>query len=120
MPEMPLIRPALRIGAAAGLWLCLLGTAQAGGSAPGKRIYDSRCAFCHGGTGKGDGPAGAALKPPPTNFASTDFWKSTNAEQIKSSIANGKPGTAMVGFKASLSGEQIDDLLTYLRTLQSQ
>jgi mono/diheme cytochrome c family protein len=114
-------RRVLRVGGvAAALWLWLLGAACAGDSAAGKRLYDGRCAFCHGGTGKGDGPAGAALKPPPTNFASAEFWKSTPEERIKASIANGKAGTAMVGFKASLSGEQIDDLLAYLRTLQAE
>ena len=110
---------AAAVGCAATLWIGLLGGARAD-SAAGKQLYNSRCAFCHGVEGKGDGPAGAALKPPPTNFASADFWKSADPKQIKSFIEDGKPGTAMVAFKASLSGEQIDDLLTYLHTFQAQ
>src|SRR5262245_20508182 len=113
---MPMRSRAARRGATLVMLLCLAGAAQAGDSAAGKRLYDSRCAFCHGTAGQGDGPAGAALKPPPTNFTSADFWKGVSSEQLKASIADGKPGTAMVGFKAALSAEQIDDVLTYLRT----
>ncbi|MFB6372710.1 MAG: c-type cytochrome, partial [Bradymonadaceae bacterium] len=34
----------------------------------GKKLFKSQCASCHGETGKGDGPAGKALKPSPRNF----------------------------------------------------
>ena len=35
---------------------------------PGKTNFDTLCATCHGPAGKGDGPAGAALNPPPRDF----------------------------------------------------
>src|SRR5437867_963834 len=92
--------------------------AQGGDAHKGQALYASRCAFCHGVSGRGDGPAGAALKPSPTNFTSPDFWKNTKPETIKASVENGKPNTAMIGFKATLSPEQIDDLLAYLQTLK--
>lgn len=103
------------------LWLLPLSFAsrvQAGDVDVGKVVYAARCAFCHGTSGKGDGPAGAALKPPPTNFTSPDFWNSTGLETIKASVENGKPHTAMVGFKATLSAEQLAALLAYLQTLK--
>jgi high-affinity iron transporter len=93
------------------------GTAPASDMEKAKAAYAARCAFCHGNSGKGDGMAGAALKPPPTNFASADYWKATNSEQIKNAIKNGKPGTAMVPFNAALSSDEIDGLVEYLRTL---
>ena len=78
-------------------------------------IYANRCAFCHGVSGKGDGPAGVALKPAPRNLADPEYWKSANDEALKAVIANGKPGTAMVAFKDTLSADQIAALVEHLK-----
>jgi high-affinity iron transporter len=83
----------------------------------GKIIYGTRCAFCHGTTGKGDGPAGAALKPPPTNFTEPTYWKTHQPETVKAAIENGIPNTAMLSFKTGLSLADIDDVVAYLKTL---
>ena len=96
----------------------LAGAAHAGDAKQGKMLYTSRCSFCHGATGKGDGAAGAALKPPATNLTSAEFWKNATPDTMRSVIENGKPGTAMVSFKASLNTEQMDDLIAYLRTFK--
>ena len=88
----------------------------AGDAAKGKMLYASRCSFCHGVSGKGDGPAGAALKPPPTNFASAAYWKSASLQAVKDAILNGKPNSAMVPFKSALKAEDIEDLVAYLQT----
>jgi mono/diheme cytochrome c family protein len=97
-----------------GVLLAIATPVCAGDAEKGKGIYAARCAFCHGLSGRGDGPAGAALKPPPTNFATAEFWKRTNPDAIKTVIENGKPGTTMVPFKGSLSPAQVDDVVTYL------
>ncbi len=34
----------------------------------GKQMFEAYCAACHGKGGKGDGPAAAALKAPPTDL----------------------------------------------------
>ena len=34
----------------------------------GKEMFNSYCAVCHGTDGKGNGPAAAAMKTPPTNL----------------------------------------------------
>jgi mono/diheme cytochrome c family protein len=101
---------------AIGGLLWVVSVAHAGDVDKGKTLYTGRCAFCHGATGKGDGPVGAALKPPPSNFASTDYWKTSNDEQAKNAIKNGKPGTPMVPFGSSLSSDDIENLLAYLKT----
>jgi high-affinity iron transporter len=87
----------------------------AGDAAQGQAIYDSRCAFCHGSTGNGDGPAGAALNPRPVAFAGADYWKAANLETMRGVIKNGKPGTAMVPFGTTLSDTEIDNVLATLQ-----
>ena len=106
--------------AAIALVLSVNGAARAADAKKGKIAYNSRCAFCHGASGKGDGPAAAQLKPPPTNFATQKFWKDATPEGIKTVIENGKQGTSMTSFKASLNAEQIDDIIAYLQTLRTQ
>ena len=93
-------------------------TAVAADVAKGKELYDGRCSFCHGSDGKGDGPAGAALQPRPTDFTAASFWKVANAEMIRFTITNGKPGTAMIPFGQTLKPGEIDDLTAYLQTLK--
>ena len=56
---------------AVGAWLTP--AAFAGDAAAGKAKYDLFCTTCHGAGGKGDGPAGAALTPPPRDFSVGDF-----------------------------------------------
>jgi high-affinity iron transporter len=78
-------------------------------------IYADRCAFCHGVSGRGDGPAGVALKPPPRDLASADYWRSADLAAIKDVITNGKPGSAMVAFKGILSPDEINALVDHLK-----
>lgn len=80
----------------------------------GQDLYASRCMFCHGASGKGDGPAAAALKPPPTDFTTVAYWKAADTARMKGIIVSGIPGTGMLAFKATLTPEQIDDLVAYL------
>lgn len=84
----------------------------------GKSIYLQRCAFCHGADGKGDGPAGQSLNPPPANFTAADWWKRTNPEQVRQVIENGKDGSAMVPFKQLMSPAQIDAVIKHLETFR--
>jgi high-affinity iron transporter len=106
----------MTLGLIAALLLC--STAWAGDAAKGKEVYDSRCSFCHGSNGKGDGPAGAALQPRPTNFTDPTFWKTASPEMVKMIVANGKAGTAMVPFGQTLKAGEIDDVVAYLQTLK--
>ncbi len=92
--------------------------AKASDAANGKAIYEARCGFCHGMSGKGDGIAGASLSPKPSNFTSADYWKNATRENMLAAIQEGKPGTAMVGFKATLKPGEAEDLLAYIESFK--
>jgi mono/diheme cytochrome c family protein len=58
-----------------------------GNVANGKKLAETNCISCHGASGKGDGPAAAALNPKPADWTSpkvqaesdgTLFWKISN------------------------------------------
>ena len=57
----------------------------AGDAAKGKILFETNCASCHGTSGKGDGPVGAALDPKPRDFTVGDFKFDTDKD--------GKAGT---------------------------
>jgi mono/diheme cytochrome c family protein len=55
-------------------------TALAGDAAAGQAVFMANCMSCHGMTGKGDGPVGAALQPPPRDFSVGDFKYDANGD----------------------------------------
>ena len=83
----------------------------------GKKNYDLLCAICHGPKGKGDGIAGMALKPKPSNFQVESFQNQTDGA-IYWKITNGRP--PMAPYQHSLTDEQRWELVNYLRTLKSK
>jgi mono/diheme cytochrome c family protein len=52
-------------------------------------IYKTRCTMCHGPSGKGDGPAGAALNPKPRDLGDQAWQKSVADEHIEKIILSG-------------------------------
>jgi high-affinity iron transporter len=101
--------------------LCVLAPAagvSAADESQGAALYATRCAFCHGVSGKGDGPAGAALDPPPTRFDDAAFWSKATPETMRNAIVNGKPATAMMPFKNALTAQEVDDIIAYLQSLR--
>jgi len=67
----------------------------------GKKIFEQICAPCHGSKGDGKGPAGAVLKPPPTDFQKPlKEWPNTkgNLEKIFEVISKGIPNSSMVAW----------------------
>jgi mono/diheme cytochrome c family protein len=66
----------------------------------GKELYTSNaCNSCHGDSGMGDGPAGAALNPKPRNFKDTAGYKQGASEdEVAATLEKGVPGTAMAPY----------------------
>src|ERR1700680_2492202 len=56
-------------------------------------LYSEKCAACHGDTGKGDGPAGQAMVPPPAPFSTA--LKGNSASWIGTVITKGGPAVGM-------------------------
>ncbi|MFV1997134.1 MAG: cytochrome c [Acidiferrobacterales bacterium] len=84
----------------------------------GKKVYIDTCAACHGASGKGDGPAAAALDPKPANFTDPEhsvFYSDQARIQI---IKKGVSGTAMTGWESALSEKEIKSVHAYVRSLR--
>src|SRR5437588_860831 len=74
---------------------------------PGRQIFVSRCAGCHGGDGNGGelGPAIAARVPSRTD------------DDLATLLRQGLPAAGMPAF-SSLTAADAGDLIRYLRTLR--
>ena len=79
----------------------------------GKKLYTQMCAVCHGPKGKGDGMAGAALNPRPSNFTSEKVQAQTDGA-IYWKITEGR--SPMASYKAVLKDNQRWQLVNYIRT----
>jgi copper transport protein len=82
--------------------------------ARGREIYAERCTFCHGETGRGDGPLGIGLNPRPADFRTHLAAGHTDA-QLYDWITNGVPGTAMPPFGSELSETDRWNVLNYIK-----
>jgi high-affinity iron transporter len=83
----------------------------------GERIYASRCARCHGGGGRGDGPDGRGLVPPPADLVSGLANGATTPLDAYRRITYGVPGTAMPAFGPQLTRAERWDAIAYALTL---
>ena len=63
-----------------------------------RTLYAQNCAACHGADGAGDGPAAAALDPPPINFHDARRAAQRSLFGLFNTISLGVSGTSMKGF----------------------
>jgi caa(3)-type oxidase subunit IV len=85
--------------------------------------YTTVCALCHGATGAGDGPGGAALDPKPASFADAAFWADRTDEEVALAISGGGAAVGksplMPAWGAMYNESQVTAMVTYLKTFQS-
>ncbi len=120
---------ALFVSMAALATLLAPASALAGDAAAGKTAYTVNCVSCHGETGRGDGPVGQVLQPPPRDFSVGDFkfdgdedGKVGTDADLKAVIAKGAGAFGgnqmMAAWGGVLSDEDIDNIVVYIRTLK--
>lgn len=125
-----MIRPSLSFVAALAVaaWL-VPASALAGDAAAGKEKFQMFCMTCHGESGKGDGPGGAGLQPPPRDFSVGDFkfdadgnGKPGEDADLKLVITNGAAAYGgsplMTPWGGALTEADIDNLVAYVRSLK--
>ena len=89
-----------------------------GDAAKGETQFKTLCVSCHGEKGDGNGPAGAALTPKPTNFTDAANASRLTDEWVYKMVkdggqANGK-SPMMVAWSAALNDQQIRDVAAYV------
>ena len=85
------------------------GAKPAPDNAAGEQTFKSNCVVCHGADGTGS-PTGKALKAPDLN---SEAVQKMTAAQMEAQVSDGKNN--MPPFKSTLSKEQIQDVVAYIR-----
>lgn len=92
-----------------------------GEAARGEPIYRKYCAACHGDTGKGDGPAGKRLRPPPYDLSNPIRMNGVTDWEIFTAIKEGGQAVGksffMTAWKGILNDQDIHDVAAFVRTL---
>ena len=89
----------------------------------GKRVYFTKCVWCHGVNGSGDGPGADRLWPRPRNFNAGTFKIRHTAsgelplfDDLLKTVTHGLPGSAMPSWEGILSEEQRKNVLAFVTT----
>ena len=87
---------------------------QAPDMAEAASLYQAQCAACHGQTGQGDGPAGAAMEPAPTDFTEVARYNGRSLLGLYTTVTQGVEGTGMAAYEGQLSDKQRWELAFYV------
>lgn len=94
---------------------------EKGDEKAGKEKYTVLCASCHGNSGKGDGPAAAALTPKPRSLADEKYMKTLSNEYLFKIIKNGGASVGksplMPAWGGQLKDQDIWNVVAYIREL---
>lgn len=82
----------------------------------GKILFEDNCMECHGRAGDGTGPVGYFLAIQPADFLSVESRMKSDSE-LFTIIKDGILFDEMHGWEGVLSGQDIRDVINYIRTL---
>ncbi|MBV8233964.1 MAG: c-type cytochrome [Planctomycetaceae bacterium] len=84
----------------------------------GHRIYDARCAACHGPSGQGDGPVARNLPGPSPveklSLTDTTWFHGDRPDQVMAIVAQGIPDSGMRGWNDVLDDREIRAVSAYV------
>ncbi len=88
----------------------------------GKRVYFTKCVWCHGVDGAGDGPGADRLWPRPRNFNAGTFKIRHTAsgelplieQDLLKTVTHGLPGSAMPSWEGILTEKQMKEVLAFV------
>lgn len=103
---------------ALGVIALSISTEARAGAAEGKTTFETMCVTCHGTSGKGDGPAGAALTPSPADFTSPEFWSTRTADDLKTVVTSGGAAVGkspiMPAWGPVIGEQGVNDVVAYI------
>lgn len=101
--------------------------AKPGNAARGAKLYESRCAACHGAHGEGSHGTGVTFSRPrdlpilAPALNNPGFLKAASDDFIKTVLVHGRRGTPMQPFlKQGLKDRDLDDIVAHVRAFGSQ
>lgn len=104
----------------------LSGSPVRGDKHRGEQLFKENCVKCHGQQGEGGEGTGVTFSRPrflpiiPPALNNPGFLAAAPDQFIKMTLMKGREGTPMVSFaKKGLSEQQINDLVSYVRSFQS-
>ena len=78
-------------------------------------IYRLYCSVCHGDKGDGKSRAMNSFAVPPRDYTTPEAAMELTRERMITSVAYGRPGTAMTAWRTELTPAQIEAVVDYIR-----
>ena len=87
----------------------------------GRALYKANCAACHGESGKGDGAAAGALKPPPRDHTDAAYMNTLTDKNLADVIVMGGAikGKPLMPSHPQIKGADLDALVAHVRSLST-
>ena len=95
---------------------------EKGEAKEGEKTYRLLCVSCHGESGKGDGPAAAALPTKPRSLVDTQYMKTLSDQHLFKVIKEGGVSVGksplMPAWGGQVKDKDIWNLIAYIHTLE--